>query len=79
MSKGAEKMKISEAEYKAAKKYQKEKCRTITMQLNKTLDEDILVWLDSQNNKQGYLKQLIRDDMRVSGFQLEDVKKEEEK
>lgn len=68
-------MKVSEAEYKAAQKYLKENCKKITMVLNIKTDEDILVWLDQQNNKQGYLKQLIRDDMRVSGFRPEDEKK----
>ena len=53
-------MNVKEYDYRASQKYQKEKCRKITMQLNKKLDEDILVWLDSQENKQGYLKRLIR-------------------
>ncbi len=68
-------MKVSEAEYKAAQKYRKANTKKITLELNIKTDEDILVWLDQQNNKQGYLKQLIRDDMRVSGFRLEDEKK----
>jgi len=71
-------MKVSEADYKAAQKYLKTNCKQITMVLNIKTDEDILVWLDQQNNKQGYLKQLIRDDMRVSGFRLEDEKKAKE-
>lgn len=68
-------MKVSEAEYKAAQKYRKANTKKITLELNIKIDEDILVWLDQQNNKQGYLKQLIRDDMRVSGFRLEGEKK----
>lgn len=68
-------MKVSEAEYKAAQKYRKANTKKITLELNIKTDEDILVWLDQQNNKQGYIKQLIRDDMRVSGFRLEDEKK----
>ncbi|MBR4906536.1 MAG: hypothetical protein IKZ44_06740 [Clostridia bacterium] len=47
------------------------------MQLNKTHDEDILVWLDSQENKQGYLKKLIREDMARQGFEMPKTDKEE--
>lgn len=63
-------MKIRECDYRASQKYQKEKCRKITLLLNKRIDEDILVWLDSQDNKSGYLKQLIRADMERNGFRL---------
>lgn len=63
-------MKIPECDYRASQKYQREKCRTITLQLNKRIDEDILTWLDSQPNKQGYLKELIRADMKLKGFTL---------
>lgn len=57
---------------RATLKYRKEKCRKITLELNKTIDSDLLVWLDSQENKQGYLKQLIRDDMGKHGFTLKE-------
>lgn len=63
-------MKIRECDYRASQKYQKEKCRKITLLLNKRIDEDILVWLDSQSNKSGYLKDLIRADMERNGFRL---------
>lgn len=63
-------MKIRESDYRASQKYQKEKCRKITLLLNKRIDEDILVWLDSQDNKSGYLKKLIRADMERNGFRL---------
>ena len=69
-------MNVKEYDYRASQKYQKEKCRKITMQLNKKLDEDILVWLDSQENKQGYLKRLIREDMARHGFVLPEKKEE---
>lgn len=60
----------NEAGKRASQKYRMEKCKKITLELNKKLDEDILVWLDSQENKQGYLKQLIRADMQAHGFSL---------
>ena len=58
----------NEVSKRAAEKYVTEKCRKITMVLNKVNDEDILVWLDSLENKQGYLKALIRADMAAQGF-----------
>lgn len=56
-------MKVKECDYRASQKYQREKTRSVGMQLNLKYDADILEWLDAQENKQGYLKQLIRDDM----------------
>lgn len=48
-------------------KYVREKCRQITLLLNKTTDADIIVWLDSKENKNGYLKELIRQEMKGKG------------
>lgn len=56
-------MNVRESDYRASQKYQREKCRKITVQMNKRLDEDILEWLDSLPNKAGYIKDLIRADM----------------
>lgn len=56
-------MKIPESNYRASQKYKREKCRKITLELNRRIDEDILTWIDSQPNKSGYLKALIRADM----------------
>ncbi len=63
-------MKVSEANYRATQKYLREKTRQIGLQLYKNTDADLIVWLDSQENKQGYLKQLIRADMQAHGFSL---------
>jgi hypothetical protein len=68
---------VSESNYRASQKYQKEKCRKISLLLNKKIDEDILVWLDSQENKVGYLKKLIREDMARQGFEMPRTDKEE--
>ena len=73
----ARKMKVPEARYRASQKYQIEKCRNVTFQLNKKHDEDILVWLDSQENKQGYIKALIRADMAAQGFTMPDAQENE--
>lgn len=56
-------MKIRESDYRASQKYQREKCRKITVQMNKRIDADVLDWLDSLPNKAGYIKDLIRADM----------------
>lgn len=47
----------------AVKKYDRVHARSITMKFNKKYDADVLDKLDNVNNKQGYVKQLIRDDL----------------
>lgn len=64
----------NEVSKRASEKFVSEKCRKITMTLHKGNDEDILIWLDSQGNKQGYLKKLIREDMARQGFEMPEKK-----
>lgn len=45
-------------------KYDKENTRRVYIKLNKNTDSDILSYLDSKQNKQGYIKELIRKDMK---------------
>lgn len=45
------------------RRYDAEHTRQIIMKLNLKHDADILAQLDSVPNKQGYIKQLIREDM----------------
>jgi hypothetical protein len=45
--------------------YAKQKILQIAFRLNKDLDADLIAWLEQQPNKQGYLKQLIRQDMEA--------------
>lgn len=47
------------------KRYDKENTKQILLKLNIKTDEDILAWLDSQPSKQGYIKQLIRNDINA--------------
>lgn len=54
---------VTESQKRASKKYDAEHTKTIKMKLNKNTDKDILQWLELQENKQGYLKGLIRKDM----------------
>ena len=52
----------SKAQIKASNKYNKEKTLTLCIRLNKETDKDIIEILGSVNNKQGYIKDLIRYD-----------------
>lgn len=54
----------SQAQKKASAKYDKYNTRSILLKLNTTSDADILEKLDNEDNKQGYIKNLIRNDIR---------------
>ena len=45
-------------------KYDKENTKRVFIKLNKNTDKDILDYLDGIPNKQGYIKELIRKDMK---------------
>ena len=53
----------SEIQKKAGTKYDRKNTRQIKLKLNKKTDADILNKLDNEQNKQGYIKNLIRKDM----------------
>lgn len=54
----------SKAQIKASNKYDKENTRQISVRLNKKTDADILEHLETVESKQGYIKELIRRDMK---------------
>lgn len=54
----------TEAQLKAGYKYDKEHTRQIHMKLNLITDKDVLEKLDSVPSKQGYIKRLIRADLK---------------
>ena len=56
-------MKTPEKKYEYDQAYAKEKMQQVKLTLNKGTDADILAWLEKQQNKQGYIKELIRKDM----------------
>lgn len=64
-------MAVSDAQRKANAKYEREKTRSIKIKLTISTDADILAKLDAVGNKQGYIKKLIRDDLK-----RDDLKKE---
>lgn len=56
--------KTSASQIKASMKWTRSHCKTMNFRLNVTTDSDIIGWLDGKSNKQGYIKSLIRKDMR---------------
>lgn len=60
-------MASTEAQKRASKKWlynhRNEFEKNYTLKLHKTLHADIIEWLEDQDNKQGYLKDLIRKDI----------------
>lgn len=55
---------MTEAEKRAKAKYDAKATRQIHLKLNIGTDADILAKLDSLDNMQGYIKDLIRKDIR---------------
>jgi len=56
-------MKTSQAQINAVARYDAKNTIQIKMKLNLTTDADIIEKLKEVENKQGYIKQLIRDDI----------------
>ena len=54
----------SSAQLKAQAKYDKKNTKQTILKLNRLSDADILMKLENVENKQGYIKSLIRNDMR---------------
>ena len=58
----------TEAQKRARLKYDQKYAKQVPIKLNTKTDADIFCRLDEVGNKQGYIKQLIRDDIiRVHG------------
>lgn len=55
---------LTEAKRQAIKRYDAKSTRQIHLKLNLNTDADILSHLEQQENVQGYIKELIRKDMR---------------
>lgn len=56
----------SDAQKRARAKYEKEKVRQVMVRFYPS-ENDILEFLESQDNKAGYIKELIRKDMNIQG------------
>ena len=57
-------MKTSESKLKAIRKYRQKVEKTYLLTLNKEHDQDIIQHLEKQPSKNGYLKDLIRADIK---------------
>lgn len=55
--------KSTEAKLRASAKYDKANTKSVFLKLNIKTDADILEYLETVGNKQGYIKGLIRKDM----------------
>ncbi len=55
---------VSKAQKDAVARYDAKNTIQIHLKLNTTTDKDIIDKLNSMENKQGYIKELIRKDMR---------------
>ena len=55
---------VSEAKKRANMKSDKKNAKYVTLKLNNNTDKDILEYLDTLDNKNGYLKNLIRQDIK---------------
>ena len=55
---------LTESQKKAQAKYDKANTRQVHLKLNRRTDDDVLEKLDSVSSKQGYIKQLIRADLK---------------
>ena len=54
---------VTEAQKRASAKYDAENTVQLKVKLNRTTDKDIIEFLESQPNKQGFIKKLIRESM----------------
>ena len=54
----------------AQSKYDKAHTKSVLLKLNKKTDADILGKLEQVPNKQGYIKELVRNDLRQQGRRM---------
>ena len=62
MVKLSDKAKENKAKYNA--EYEKKMVKQIKFGLNRNTMNDVIEWLDTKDNKQGYIIELIRDDIK---------------
>jgi hypothetical protein len=51
------------ANMKYLNQYEKENIRQIRLKINRKTEPEMLEWIEQQDNIQGYIKRLIREDM----------------
>lgn len=60
-------MAYTESKKRAALKYAAKTLKRVKIDLNRNTEADLITWLDAQENKAGYIKDLIRADMARKG------------
>lgn len=55
---------MTPAQKRAKEKYDKKNTMQVKLKLNKKTDVDIIKALENSGNKQGYIKRLIRSDLK---------------
>ena len=61
-------MTTSKAQLRAQAKYDKDNTVQLKLKLNKKTNADIIDYLSRQENKQGFIKTIIREFMRLEGL-----------
>ena len=59
-------MTTTKAQKRASAKYHRESLRTINLRLNRNTEPDLIEYLERQPNISGYIKRLIKADMKRS-------------
>lgn len=60
----------TKAQIKASNKYDKEKTKSVLIKLNINTDKDIIEYLETvKPSKMGYIKNLIREDMKTKSLE----------
>ena len=59
-------MAVTKAQMEASMKWHKIHLTQIKFNLNNETESDIIEWLEAKDNKQGYIKNLIREDIAKS-------------
>ena len=58
--------KTSDAQLKAIQKYDAKNTKQYHLKLNLKTDAEMIAWLDSKENFQGYIKDLVKHDMPIA-------------
>lgn len=64
----------TQAQIDASNKFNKENTLCVLLRLNFSTDRDVIQKLESVPSKMGYIKELIRKDMKENGFTAESRK-----
>lgn len=70
-------MAYSQAKNKQQQESDKRNCVQVKFKFTKSTDTDILEWLFALDNKQGYIKRLIREDIARHAADLPDLEENE--